>query len=164
MTGRVPPPVASPTPAIAVDDDDPITGSHAIPATLGDLKKAKRELTTENLNQAQVITKMIFSADVKWFVGIIATVVVATATTIAWGQTAIKEKVDSGIHPVQLDLDTHKRVEAAAMADLKADVKEAKADAKEAARSSSRAEVMVEMLLNNRGITPPPKEPLDGGR
>lgn len=143
-----PPPISSPRPPFIGDDERP-SGSHNV-ATIREAVVIA-DLAIEK--QKAEVTKFITTADVKWFVATMASVVVGTVLVLAWGSAAM----DKRIAPVSEQVAENKKSADASISELRGDVREA-------VRAATRAETIGEMLLKNRGIQPPPKPLPDGGQ
>lgn len=145
MTPKLPPPQQVPAPYTPEGPEEPTTGSHFIPATKADLRESSKET-------ARIVT----SADVKWFLGTIAVIVAGTAATIAWGSTAMDDRVHSGVAPV-----------VAQTAKLDERLTKVETAVQQQALEQVRATVMLENLSRDRGLpvpAPAPRVPMpDGG-
>ncbi len=81
-----------------------------------------------------------------------AVLILGTVGVLAWGQS----KLDAGVAPLREELAEHKKAEAESVGKLDSRLGTVE-------RSSIRTEAMVEMLVNNRGLKAPPKQPKDSG-
>ncbi len=130
----VPPPQMTPAPYRQDDEHEPITGPHDAIATTGYVKSKLK------LNEFQTVAGIV-------------TVSVATAFSVFFMLEArAQTKVDAGVSRVALDL---------SKVDQRVDKLEAVTHTQ--ALKTERVEVMVEMLVKNRGLRPPPPVSLDGG-
>ncbi len=137
----VPPPLATPGFPTPADGDSGVR-----PLTKRELRVINE--ANEQLEKAKRIKRYIWSV-----VGIVILTVAATASTLAFGQAAIDGGAAKAVAPVE------KRV-----ATTEADVAELKHEVASVKNSTIRSEAMLEMLVNNRGLTPPPKVAPDGGQ
>ena len=114
-------------------------------ATVGDLRRASA--ASQALAAAKRLKNYIWGTT-----AIVVATVVITMSVTAWAQSKVDAGVSSGVAPVTERVSKNeKRIEKTEEAVIVLDKKVA------------RIEVMVEMLLDNRGITPPPKVMPDGG-
>lgn len=157
---HVDPPLPSPRPPIIGEDEHP-SGSHLIPATLFDVKEAKKTAEAVAESKAsdakQEITKYVAAADVKWFVATMAGVAVAAVVLVGWFDARGQTRVDAGVAPVVSDV-----------ADVKKRLDHVEVAVQQEALEHARQSVMLEMLTKDRGMVPPPPAPKvllpDGGQ
>lgn len=154
------PPISSPEPGLDPLDSHP-SGSHNI-ATIREaviIADAAAEATAAYVAKREAkkeVTRIVTSADVKWFVATMAGVAVATVATIGWANGAIDGGVAKAIVPIeQRQVRTEARLDKIEPALQQLSLEQA------------RTSVGVDMLLRERGIRPPPPVPpvsSDGGR
>ncbi len=117
--------------------------------TARDLRKIleARAAVTKGLAAAQRVKKLIWGA-----VGGTVTVVVIAASVRAYAQTMVDAGSASAIQPIAIQT-----------AQNTAEIAQVKGKVETIERSTIRSEAMLEMVLNNRGMRPPPKLSPDGG-